>query len=193
MGNIPCFFLSFWLSALSCVALGQHKYEREYRIDRGEVPEAARFFLDSAGFERRVKWYGEENLSGHSVEAKVKRKHHLYSIEFDTLGQLEDIEIKLHWAEVPEKVREKIKEKLHAAFVHHHIRKTQVQYSGSREQMLALVREQDVQEAYTTRYELIVRGKTKTDVKLYEMLFDAQGKLLQQSDIVLRNTDNLEY
>ncbi|MEL7341524.1 MAG: hypothetical protein AAGM67_13685, partial [Bacteroidota bacterium] len=71
----------------------QEKLEKERRIQDDEVPAAARSFIDSCMFGGTIKWYSEEELDGMSVEAKLKEVGYRYSIEFDTLGQIEDVEI----------------------------------------------------------------------------------------------------
>lgn len=74
---------------------GQTKYEREFRMSEKKVPQKAREFVHSMDFESKVKWYFEENLQGNSIEAKLKQQGQQYSVEFDTLGTLQDVEVEI--------------------------------------------------------------------------------------------------
>ena len=89
----------FWgllfLSLLPIAVNGQVKYEQESRLRVEEVPLAARAFIQQVDTGRKVKWYYEENLEGNSVEAKFKRNCQRYSVEFDTLGNIQDVEIEV--------------------------------------------------------------------------------------------------
>ncbi|MEM6379436.1 MAG: hypothetical protein AAF705_14605 [Bacteroidota bacterium] len=50
--TIKYVLLLFLTTCFAFDASGQHKYEREYRIDREEAPEAVPLFMDYEKFER---------------------------------------------------------------------------------------------------------------------------------------------
>ncbi len=175
------------------LSFGQTKYEKEYRIPLEEVPMTARLFVDSLNFSKKIKWYYEENLLGNSVEAKVKSDQKKYSIEFDTLGKLQDIEIQLDWGEILPEVRRNITSNLKANFTSHKIYKIQIQYSGNPQNLLSLIKRGTTKEIYTTRYEIVVKGRKEKKVNLYEITFTDNGEIIDIARIIFRNTDNLEF
>ncbi len=188
----------YFLSGLAfllplATAAGQTKYEREYRIKTQAAPAAARQFVDSLHFQKKVKWYFEENLRGNSIEAKVCRDKKRYSIEFDTSGVLQDIEIQHRWNDISAHTQSRITATLDSLFVRHDIRKIQIQYSGDPKALFKLAQNQQPAAAFTTRYELVVKGKKPDGVHLYEITLDEQGALHALEAIVFRNSDNLEY
>lgn len=173
--------------------MAQEKYERERRISIEEVPAAAISFLDSCEFESRVKWHEEESLIGKSVEASVKESGLKYSIEFDTLGQIEDIEIDRRESQVPMTIMAAIHQHLDSSFIRYRIKNIQVQWTGERSALIALVNTGQTNILHTTRYELIVRGRDETGLHDYEFLFSDRGEMLRRSTIIFRNTDHLDY
>ena len=174
-------------------ANGQIKLEREYRLPMESVPLSAREYVDAFAFSSKVKWYYEENLLGNSIEAKVKENKKRYSIEFDTLGNLQDIEVEAKWNQLPDKAKVQIVEELTRKFTKHKIDKLQFQYSGHKEVLLALIQHGITSDRYTTKYEIVVNAKTAGERRLYEITFNAAGVLEQLSEIIFKNTDNLEY
>lgn len=173
--------------------MAQEKYERERRISAEEVPAAAISFLDSCEFESRIRWHEEESLTGRSVEASVKELGLKYSIEFDTLGRIEDIEIDQRESAVPAATMANIHQYLDSSFDRYRIKNIQVQWTGSRSALIDLVRSDRTDILHTTRYELIVRGRDDTGVHVYEFLFSDQGEMLRRSILIFRTTDHLDY
>ncbi len=171
----------------------QVKYEREYRLKPDQVPLAARTFLTACQFEAKIKWYGEESASGTSVEAKVKHGQKRYSIEFDTLGQIQDVEVEQEWEGLPPATQTTIQQILSQQFERHKLGKVQLQWTGTDSVLQALIRGESPDLPYTTKYEIILRGKDNEGVHGYEYLFDEQGELEHRARIVFRNTDNLDY
>ncbi len=174
------------------VSVAQDKYEREYRVPMEAVPVMARSFVDSCQFERRVRWYREESIDGHSFEAKVKEQGRRYSIEFDTLGQIQDVELLSRWNELPALSRSAMEEQLGTLFNRFRLKRIQQQWTGTRIVLLQAIRGQ-VAAGIELRYELVVRGRGTDGVQWYEFLFSASGQEERRSAIVFRNTDNLDY
>ena len=186
------FLLPLFLIGLF-TANGQTKFEREYRLPLEAVPLSARQYIDTFVFSSKVKWFYEENLLGNSIEAKVKDNRKRYSIEFDTLGNLQDIEIQTKWNQLSVEVRTQIEQELTQKFTKHKIDKIQLQYTGNRDVLFAVIRNRTTTHSYTTKYELVVNAKAKGERKLYEITFNNEGDLEQVSEIIFKNTDNLEY
>ena len=84
----------------------QLKYEKESRLAVEEVPEQARNFINTITTSNKVKWYLEEGLDRSSIEAKFEYKDHKYSVEFDSIGILEDVEVQVKWSEIEPTARD---------------------------------------------------------------------------------------
>ena len=173
----------------------QIKYEREYRIKTDQVPDQAMEFIESFPFDGKIRWYKEENLNSISIEAKTKFKSEKYSIEFDSAGIIEDVEIEVGWEKIPATTRTAINTYLKSNFQQIKIRKIQCQYTGrmSSLKQLNTARPKHSNKSIGINYELILKVKKEKKKKLMELLFNEQGTLLKQSSIVFKNTDNLEY
>lgn len=186
------------LLALFCclvpgVSWGQQKFEKETRIKPSKVPGPAQQFIAAIPFPRKVKWYQEENLSSSSFEAKTRYNKHKYSIEFDTDGELQDVEIKIKWAAVPELTKTAIQEYLKKTFDQFRYSKIQEQLSGETAAIINHLLGEEKKETITTQYEIVLKGKKAGQTSWFEYTFDAQGKFKDQKTIIFRNTDNLEY
>ena len=183
--------MSFFISSFNVA--GQLKYEREYNLSLDKVPVLAKRFVDSCCPGSKVKWYGEESLKGKSIEAKLKYKGSLYSIEFDTLGHIQDVEKKTGIADIPNNARLAIVNKLDSIFSKHEIEKVQVQWVGYNQALYELIEKRNSTLPYTTNYEIVVKGRKGKSTKMYEILFSMEGSILSVSEIVQKNTDNLDY
>lgn len=186
------------ISMLCCFLLhingfAQLKYEREYRLKKERVPQPAREFLDSCQFSSKIIWYGEESLEGHSIEAKVKEQQVKYSIEFDTLGTLQDVEVDVKWDQVPEAAQHNISTYLNEVFEKHKFIKIQLQWTGEKEAMWELIRKGKSSRDFTLKYEIVLKGKLNKKAMWYEFLFSDKGQFERKATIIFRNTDNLEF
>ncbi|WP_052647411.1 hypothetical protein [Siansivirga zeaxanthinifaciens] len=91
------------------MSFSQVKNEKEERIEASEFPENAIVYFNT--IENKVKYlkfYKETDGSKSSYEAKFKLNKLIYSIEFDSLGKLEDIEIVINIKQIPETVLKNI-------------------------------------------------------------------------------------
>lgn len=174
-------------------AKAQQKFEKESRLDPAEVPAEAIQFVQAVEKDTRWKWYSEENLIGNSVEAKTKYNGKWYSVEFDTSGKIQDVEIEKDFSEVDEKVSSTILKALDSMFSTHKIDKIQIQYSAESPVLLAILNSKADRSTSRIQYEMVVKGKKEGRPKLYELTFDDKGNLLESAEIIFRNTDNLEF
>ena len=177
----------------TAVLLSQVKYEKEYRIHSRLVPESALAFLEQLPFQRSVKWYKEESLTATTYEAKTKENGQKYSIEFDSTGLIEDIEVKIKWISIRETVRASIDQSLRQDFEKYRLIKIQRQWTGSVEDLVEAVKSESAGTQIIVRYEMVIKGKSETGWQWYEVTFSDAGDLLSRKQIILRNTDNLEY
>jgi hypothetical protein len=171
----------------------QQKIERERSLKSEDVPQEAMQFIVAVDMDTQWKWYFEENLVGNSVEAKARADGKRYSVEFDTSGNIQDVEVETSWKALDEQLRGSISQALDSMFRRHSIDKIQVQYSAEAPVLLAILNNRADPANSRIQYELVVKGKTTGRPKLYELTFSENGKLLETSEIIFRNTDHLEY
>ena len=188
------FYLILVLVALSFSGIGQLKYEKEHKVKSDVIPLEALDFIKQFSVVKKVKWFYEEGTFGNSFEAKFIQDGHKYSVEFDTSGKIQDIEILIEFEEIEGYVFEKIKHHLTQCFESNKIQKVQIQYTGNTFDLLSL---KDLHTAHIQQlgvaYELVVKGKTEGKIKLMEFNFSQTGELIQKSELQLQNFDNLEY
>ncbi len=174
-------------------ANAQQKFEKESRLKPDDVPTEALQFIEAVEMETNWKWYFEENLQGNSVEAKTKHQGKRYSVEFDVSGKIQDVEVEKSWQEMDEPLRSNILQALDSIFNSHKIDKIQIQYSAENPVLLAILNNKTDLSKFKVQYEIVVTGKKNGRPKLYELAFTENGELLESSEIIFRNTDNLEY
>lgn len=169
----------------------QIKYERESCIKIGDVPNKAKLFVDSIAGKERLKWYKEDNIIKTSIEAKFKIEGKKYSVEFDTLGNLEDIELLVKKDDIKRDILNKIRDNLKEEYLNYKIIKIQKQYKGDIKDVVIVFKNNN--DKYLSGYEVIVRGKTRKDVYLYEYFFNKKGDKKIVKKIILKTTDHLDY
>lgn len=187
--------LAILLLFICCLkkTFAQTKFEKEYRINKEEVPKSALNFIDAAAFTSKIKWYKEEALAGYSYEAKTTAQGIKYSIEFDSLGRIEDVEYKIAWKSVPPLTKAKMELFFDRTFQKWKIVKVQVHHTGSAQRLIDFVKKKETTLKIVTKYELVVKGKIGKQSQLIEYLFSGEGILERTSVIVLKNSDHLEY
>jgi len=186
--NLTVLLILIFLSSFS-----QLKFEKESRLKRTDIPPIASEMLDSLAISGKIKWYSEQSLTGNSIEAKFRLNKKYYSIEFDTEGNLQDVEITIQINEIPGEVKEIIFKNLESEFNKYSIQKIQVHYPGNNPEILSIIKNPPKETANTVKYELIVNGKTGNSTKQYEMVFDNNGILKEKKEITQKNADNLEF
>lgn len=190
---MKAFLVVFVLFTFSLLLQGQNKFEKETRVKEKYVPEKARDFVHQLELGTRVKWYLETGINSVSYEAKTKRNKRLYSIEFDDYGSFEDIEIVIDSSEVPEEVYRNIIQLFDSAYQKHKITRMQFQYSGDERLVIESVKNNTTINGITIRYEVVVSVKTEGKFQLIEYLFSDNGSFLKRAEIVMYNTDNIEF
>ena len=185
--------LIFLFTFIFTNAFSQYKFEKESRLKQADVPPLALGLIESLAIPGKIKWYAEENLTGNSVEAKFRFNQRKYSIEFDSDGNLLDLEITVHVNEIQDKVKEVIFKKLESEFHKYSIQKIQVHYPGKNPEILSIIKNPLQETASTVKYEFIVNGKSGDTTKQYEMTFESNGVLTEKKEIIQKNADNLEF
>lgn len=195
------FFQSFLVTSFviwGFSALAQPKYEREYFLKQDAIPSQAMTFIREVFKNERIQWYGEENLKGTSIEAKLKSGGQHYSIEFSDSGMIQDVEILTRFGSLPSETRSAINERLKKDFRSYKISKTQTQWTGTKQALkealiTASAKDGNNPEGISIKYELIVRAKKAGASGYYEVLTDKAGQIQTIRQIIQRNTDNLIY
>jgi len=187
----------FGVSSLLCLTTlslhSQVKTEREFRIREDKVPASATEFVRATGIDDKVRWYLEQSQEGRSYEAKAVYQGFRYSIEFDSLGRIQDVERVVDFATLPGPFKEALADTLTEDFTYWNIRRTQEQWKGNAGLLTESVRQGRVQEGIVTAYELEIKGKRAGRYAYYEVYADERGKLLRIREVIQRNTQNMEF
>lgn len=170
----------------------QEKWEKESRLKEHDVPQAALLFFQDLPKNIRIKWFLEENQDRKSIEAKFKRNKQHYSVEFDSLGVFEDLEIEMKWDEIDPTTQIKIKEQLDSVCSKNKLVKIQTQFLDPKNQLKRLI---DFEKNLTLikNYEVVVRCTNEKQTQLIEYLFSETGLILKSTKIVSKNSSHLEF
>ena len=183
------FFLVF-LTSFS--VFSQEKIEREVKLKPSQFPTPARQWLADA-FEdlKKPKWYLEYSQTGKVFEAKFLWKKYFYSVEFDSVGRLQDVEIEISSSEIPAESWKQIQRYFSEEFKEVSIQKIQRQLIGSESEVEDFFDENE-SEGITIRFEIVFEGKNET-WQVWEGLFDELGFLISVIKVQPRPTDNLVF
>ncbi len=187
----PALVLFFLLSV--CYLGAQTKTEREYRVQQSKVPVKAAAFIDSCLFNKKVKWYAEESQKGLSYEAKTRFNKTLYSIEFDTTGKVEDVEWIVDFADLENSLQKKLENSIDQIFESYRFNKIQCQWTGREQSLLDLINNGQTGHPYTTRYEIVIKGRKGGNAGYFEVLTSDKGIVIEVMQIVQPETVNLEF
>lgn len=194
--NQPCMKILFLISLLSVsitIAYAQDKVEREYKIKPSQVPAKALDFVNSSFQQQKAKWYVEQSTKGKSIEAKIRKDGKLHSVEFDTTGLIQDVEVLVDYNSIPEALQKAIEISLNAEFSRFKIRKVQKQWTAAAADLHTLIKGEAPQGKYTTNYEIVITGRKDNHSDNYEVLFNEQGELMHQSRILESNNQHLLF
>jgi hypothetical protein len=185
--------LSLFLAILTLQARAQFKFEKEYRLKPSAVPEKALTLVESLGFLKKIQWYAEEGIGKKSIEAKTLHNNKKYSIEFDTSGNFLDLEKDISPEQIPPLAIERMHSYLDSVFSSHKTMKIQAHFNGNPEDIPLLLEKGLSDFSFPVKYEWVVKGKTAGRPKMYEFMFTNDGRFETKKEILLRNTDNLEF
>lgn len=173
----------------------QQKKEREARIERNEIPNRALELLDPYLEDaKRVRYYQETDGAKKSFEVKFKKGKLRYSVEFNPEGKLEDVEFLIKSTDIPDETWGAIQLVFQEKFSKTFVKKIQQQYPSEEKEEAVVLKEamQNLILPYI-RYELVIAGKTENHHRLYEILFDASGKMLLLREFSPTNYDHVLY
>ena len=169
---------SYILILCGFIGFSQTKNEKEFRINESAFPTEARghfnIILDSINY---IKYYKETDGEKHSFEIKFKYKKQHYSVEFDTLGNLEDIEILIKKKHLPKEVWHNIQDYFSKNYKTYSLVKLQKQYRNTSQktdrQFIHQILNKPINKH--THFEIISEIKTKHLHELREFTFDRNG------------------
>jgi hypothetical protein len=172
------------------------KYEREKKISAEDFPDAAmQLILPLLENAKAVKFYQETNQDGINYEAKLKYDKTYFSIEFDSLQQLKDVEELLDWKKATDIPSASMQQNMDENFSKVKVTRIQKQYNfiSSTAQLKTLPPSEET--IKSINYELEVEGEMhdKNQLQFYELLFNEKGELIQQRVIRKNITDNLIF
>ena len=177
------------------VCIFAQKSEYEKSVKPSEVPSKAIEWVDKVEIHKKhPKWYAETTSGKKSFEIKFVHNHELYSIEFDSTGNIEDVEILIKKKDLVKSVLLEIQKELKAKYDKTKIVKIQFQFSNaSGENVLIDFVNNGAMEFVALNYEIEFEGKIDGVWKMFEGTFSRQGTLLSTREIVIRSTENLNY
>ncbi|MBT8283510.1 MAG: hypothetical protein KJO86_07220 [Muriicola sp.] len=174
----------------------QAKYEREFRIKKSEFPQKALELVNHKIEDaRKIRYYKEIDSATITFETKFKKDKLHYSVEFNSEGQLEDIEIQISKVDIPSEVWSSITEHLAGYCKKFKIRRLQQQYPIKN----GLPTEQLIKDAFQNlilpyiNYELIVVCKRDSGREEFEYLFNAEGTFVSKRKSLPANYDHILY
>ena len=174
-------------------AFTQVKYEKEYRINNNKIPENIKSYLNTINFKNKIKWYKDEALNKYTYEAKTHHNNLNFSIEFDSLGIIEDVEFEIEWKNIPKLAKKNIEIYLDCTYQKKRIIKVQIHYTGKTENLINVIKDIKFKNRLTRKYEIVLKGKENKKFQMMEYLFSNEGKFEDKAIIIMKNTDNLEY
>lgn len=164
-------------------SFSQIKNEKEERIDASEFSEILQsYFKGISNQVDHLKFYKETDGKKYSYEAKFKFKKHYYSLEFDTNGVLEDIEIVIQKKQIPKEALSIISNYFNMHFDKTHYIKIQKQYVNNTtkndQQFIDALLSNTI--STPTHFEIVAETKQNDEHQLQEFTFksDVMGHLL---------------
>lgn len=184
---VCCFVISTEIQA-------QDKIEKEESIREREVPHIATEWLYDA-FEkiRKPKWYKEFSEVGYSFEAKFRYKNSFHSVEFDSLGLVQDVEIEIELKSLSTEIQFQILTYLNENYRDFKVNKLQIQYSGASDDLEDFF-DEDAKDGILINFEMEFSGTDLSgDSRIWEGTFDQNGCFLGKRIVIVREMDNIIF
>jgi len=186
-------FCVFFLFFVHLQLGAQYKYEKECRVKPENVPPLALDFIKTIPLKAKVKWYREEGYSGITYEAKFRFRKRKLSIEFDSTGVLEDVEIEVNPESIDTNIIKQMNWQLNRDCVSCYWHKVQLQFTGNTSELRNVVTQDQVTKLAPS-FELVVICKQDSSSEVFmEYVFNPEGRFMGKSEILLRNSSHLEY
>lgn len=186
------FLLFLWIS----FSFSQVKNEKEERIHASEFPEKTSTYFNTISQDvKYLKYCKETDGSKKSYEVKFKYRREHYSVEFDTLGNLEDIEVVIKKKHIPKEIKTVIWRYFENNFKKTTLVKVQKQYvnttKNTDKQFIQHILEKPFNKH--THFEIIAEIKTKKIHELREFTFDRNGKFEKSRVVTTSSYEHALY
>jgi hypothetical protein len=184
----------FLIMTLPLGLTAQTKFEREYRIKEKDVPEKAVQFIDDVFKKAKVKWYSEESQDGKSIEAKTKYQMQKFSVEFDTAGNLQDVEKIIKFEDLGQSTANALTRSLSAQFGDYKIMKIQIQWTSDDPATIKeLIKKGSSEKTFVENFEIVLETREDKTFIAYEVLIDQNGNIVKSLELDLRSMNNMEF
>lgn len=189
------FSLIFYILTIN-FCFSQVKNEREERIERSNFPKIAQHYFDKfIGESKYLKFYKETDGKKISYEAKLKINGRHYSVEFDTEGKLEDVEIIIKERHIAKEARQKINYYLSKQYKKSRLLKIQKQYINDCKLTDKAFIAQIIENPGPNyiHYEIIAEVITKDERLLKELTFTDKGRFIGERVVTFSSYDHALY
>ena len=165
------------------------KYEHEKSISASKVPGNALKTVEKITKQtKKGKWFVENSIDKISYEYKASFNHQKISIEFDSLGNFEDLELNYPLEKLSPEAIKNIKSILDSKYSSYKIKKLQLQWNDVEKALLY------ANSVNYSNIEMIVKARKAKTFGIFELLFDKDAKFMSESEIVDKiNSDHLDY
>lgn len=164
------------------------KIEREESITKEEFPSKAYTVVQSLNTDnKQVRYFKETDGERSSYEAKFKLNGRRYSVECDTEGNIQDVEITIKKKEISKAIWNLIKKELAKENERFKVTKIQEQYVKSDDL------KNHINAGQNDNYEISVSFKSKRKIYRKEYLFNAAGEVLKIRDVKRQEYDFLLF
>ncbi|WP_155598628.1 hypothetical protein [Zobellia amurskyensis] len=192
--SIYLFLVTVVLPCMSVVA--QTKNEKEYIISKENFPEVALLQLENKlSSAKRIRYFKEYDNTQIGYEVKFKLEKMYHSVEFDSIGQLEDIETYIEEKDIPESTLQRVNNFLEEEFNTFRIIKIQRQYTTEITKapealfQYAFNKDKNIGE----NYEIVIAGRDQEDFENFELLFSSEGSLINKRKFASIGYDHILY
>lgn len=185
-------FLLFFIIQMTA----QVKNEREFRIELASFPEKAQQTLKFIPKEaKRVRFYKEEDGDKSSFESKFKYDGDWYSVEFNTEGFLEDVEVKVRKSKIGDDLLDTIE-----GYLNNHFKK--FDYVKIQQQFLQDMKasDEDFLVSVTSRtnpsppnWEIVMMVKVDKTYEIQELTFDSKGTFINSRTLEPTSYENIMF
>lgn len=190
MRIIFCIILSFVVLHTQA----QDKNEVEKSIKKKDVPsDVLKWFKDAYEKSNKVQWFYQTDGKKEVYEAKLMHKNQKHSVEIFPNGEVVNIEILIDYEDIAAPAKLEIDKYFEANFTKLKIKKCQIQYIGSNDDLEDLIDEDEIDESLVINYEIEFYGRNENEYEFWEALFNTAGELSEFRKIKLKATDNLDY
>lgn len=166
-----------------------YKYEHEKNVSHKKVPVKASLTLkEIIKLDKNKSWFKENNIDRISYEFKANINSNKISVEFDSLGNFEDLELDFKFEKLDIEIQKRLTKYLESNYKSYRIKSIQLQWTNQ----LTAMNFSDFKDY--SNVEIVIKAKKNNSFGNFELLFDHLGNPISESEILDRtNSDHLDY